>query len=456
MRPENIISTSEIIRKKFLLQILLISIIVLSLFAFLSNVYGFFFIKNYTGDNPSITGIALLFFCTLLYLSKKTKLTYVGYIFVFLLFILNVFVSLQLGFDLPTSLLFYSLIIVIAGMLLSSRIGIFISIASACVIFTISYLQVNGLYHINEYWKHTPINLQDTIIYAVMLGVISVFSWLSNREIEKSLQRARESEAALQLERDKLEEMVEQRTAQLQQTQIEKMAQLYRFIEFGKLAGGLFHDFMTPLNLVSLNLENIKEESKEPYKDKVVNIQKYLRHAMYGTKRLEKFIAVARKQLHDTNTLQTFSLTRETEQVIKLFTYQAKLAKVTIHFEYNQDIKYHGNQHKISQIITNLLSNALDSYNNMNIKNRCINIVLYKKIKMIIFTISDNGGGMMKKDINRIFDPLYTTKPNSQHMGLGLYLIKGIIQDDLGGTISVKSRLNKGSIFSVSFPIKRI
>ena len=247
--------------------------------------------------------------------------------------------------------------------------------------------------------------------------------------------------------------MVERRTAQLQQTQVEKMSQLYRFIEFGKLAAGLFHDFMTPLNLVSLNLENIKEESKEPYKDKVVNIQKYLRHALYGTKRLEKFISVARKQLHDDHTSQTFSLTKETEQIINLFTYKAKLSKIAIHFKYSQSIRYHGNQHKFSQIITNLLSNALDSYTNANeIKNKRITIALYKKNKQITFVISDNGEGMQKKEIEKIFDPLYTTKQNSQHMGLGLYLIKGIIQDDFGGTISVKSKLNKGSNFSVSFP----
>lgn len=457
MQRETIISTDEISRRKFLLQVLLVSIIILALFAFLSNFYGFLFIKRYTGENPLVTGSALLLYCSLFYLSGKTNIKYISYIFVFSLFIFNIFISLNSGADLPVSLLFYSLIIVIAGMLLSSANGIFISILSAIVIFTISYLQIKGLYHINESWKERHINMQDTIVYAVMLGVISIVSLLSNREIEKSLKRAKDSEEALQKERDTLEETVERRTAQLRQAEIEKIAQFYRSIEFGKLAVGLFHDLMTPLNLVSLNLENINEENKISDKDKVTNIKKYIRRAMYGTKRLEIFIAIARKQIQSSKHFQHFSLSAEMDHVIKLFRYSSNVAKVTIQYKHTEELKYDGNPLKFNQIITNLLSNAIDSYATISKvkKKKVIMIELYKKGEEIFLIVSDNGIGMNEKDIKKIFDPLFTTKEQSHHMGLGLYLIKEIVQKDFKGTISVKSKLSEGTTFSIAFPATR-
>jgi signal transduction histidine kinase len=454
MREKTIISGSEVNRKHFILRILLISVICLALFAFLSNLYGILFIKHYTGDNPLITGIASLFYLILFYFSRKKDITYVSRIFVFSLFFLNVFVNLQLGIDLPASLLFYCLIIVIAGILLSSENGILLSVASAVTICIISYLQIKGLYHIDEYWKQKQINFQDTIIYTVMLGIISVVSWLSNREIEKSLERARNSEKALQEERDKLEETVEQRTAQLRQVQTEKFAQLYHFIEFGKLAGGLFHDFMTPLNLVSLNLENINEESKTSEKTKIINIKKYLRRAIYGTKRLETFISIARKQLHDSSQLQQFSLTEEIDQVVKLFRYNSQIAKVVIQYKRKEEIDYFGNPLKFNQIITNLLSNAIDSFvQKTNKIKKLITIQLYKKNKKIYLQVSDNGMGMNERDITKIFDPLFTTKEKSQHMGLGLYLIKEIVQKDLNGEIFIKSKITEGTTFTVCIPL---
>src|SRR5258708_15775310 len=106
MLQKTIISNDEIARKRFLLHILLFSIIILALFAFLSNLYGIFFIKYYQGVTPVITGAIFIFYCILLLLSKKTKSPYISYIFVFSLFTINVLFTVSRGADLPTSLLF--------------------------------------------------------------------------------------------------------------------------------------------------------------------------------------------------------------------------------------------------------------------------------------------------------------------------------------------------------------
>ena len=66
--------------------------------------------------------------------------------------------------------------------------------------------------------------------------------------------------------------------------------------------------------------------------------------------------------------------------------------------------------------------------------------------------IRDSGAGILAKDLDKIFDPFYTTKSVGGGMGLGLSITYGIIQKH-GGKISVISKLNEGTEFTVELPI---
>ena len=112
-----------------------------------------------------------------------------------------------------------------------------------------------------------------------------VIAWLSNREIEKSLKRARRSEAALKVERDALEITVEARTRQLREAQADQLSQLYRFAEFGQISSGLFHDLVNPLNAMSLNMENILSIQDHAT---VSEMRERIERAMGSAKRMEK------------------------------------------------------------------------------------------------------------------------------------------------------------------------
>lgn len=441
-------------RKEFILNILLLCILTLTALAFLINVANVLIHPHYEGLNPVITFFILLIFTSLLVVSRKSKISLSGFIFISIMVFLATYAAVIFGVDLPESLLLYSLIIIITGILLDSRYAFVITVCIASIILVLYSMQINHLSIPNYDWKSQRLHRADIFVYIITLAFIMVVSWLSSREIDKSLKRARISEAELQKERDKLEETVEERTAQLKQAQMEKISQLYHFIEFGKVAGGLFHDLMTPLNLVSLNLENIHEESKTSEKTKITNIKKYLRRAIYGTKRLEIFISIARKQLNDSSQLQRFSLSEEVDHVVKLFRYNLQMAKVIIQYKRSEEIEYFGNPLKFNQIVTNLLSNAIDSFAKKNGKTKKIIIVhLYKNKKKVYLRISDNGAGMSENDIAKIFEPFFTTKEQSQHMGLGLYLIKEIVQKDFQGEISLKSKIAEGTTFTVSFQL---
>src|SRR5204862_2776099 len=117
-----------------------------------------------------------------------------------------------LGVDIPQSILTYALIIVMSGILISSRSAFFMSSLVALTIMTIGYLQQEKFIIVSSSWRKDVESLTDSLVIIATFYVIFIVSWLSNRETEKALKRARASEKALKQQRDLLEVKVEERT----------------------------------------------------------------------------------------------------------------------------------------------------------------------------------------------------------------------------------------------------
>ncbi|HHD75818.1 MAG TPA: HAMP domain-containing histidine kinase, partial [Campylobacterales bacterium] len=69
----------------------------------------------------------------------------------------------------------------------------------------------------------------------------------------------------------------------------------------------------------------------------------------------------------------------------------------------------------------------------------------------VFISVSDNGGGIEKKNIKKIFDPYFTTKDKQNGTGLGLYILKLIVEDSMNGKVSVING-EKGAIFTIEIP----
>jgi signal transduction histidine kinase len=116
----------------------------------------------------------------------------------------------------------------------------------------------------------------------------------------------------------------------------------------------------------------------------------------------------------------------------------------------NQPI--HGVSSEIRQIITNLLSNSLDALQN---GGRLVCSITRSVGRggspAVRLTIADNGAGIAPENRQKIFEPFFTTK-EFVGTGLGLWIIKQIAEKH-GATIRVRSKLQKGTTFSIAFPI---
>ena len=100
------------------------------------------------------------------------------------------------------------------------------------------------------------------------------------------------------------------------------------------------------------------------------------------------------------------------------------------------------------QVILNILKNAQDNFKDKQIKNPYIKIRTYKQDKTRILEISDNGGGISPENIDKIFDPYFSTTMKKSGTGLGLYMSKIIIEEHCGGRLEVSNN-SDGAVFKV-------
>lgn len=106
------------------------------------------------------------------------------------------------------------------------------------------------------------------------------------------------------------------------------------------------------------------------------------------------------------------------------------------------------NQIKI--ILANLISNAV-KYHNLKQTNPVIRVQFHRVGKQVEISVEDNGMGISKESLPRIFEMFYRGTSSSDGTGLGLYIVKEAVAK-LKGTVSVKSELQKGTTFTVVLP----
>ena len=137
-------------------------------------------------------------------------------------------------------------------------------------------------------------------------------------------------------------------------------------------------------------------------------------------------------------------------QILKLIKNQKEFRKIVIEENYLKNIpSFYGDKNQLQQVFLNTILNAGEAISNIG------KITLTTSIEQnhIVISINDTGCGIKKENLNKVFDPFYTTKPVGEGTGLGLSISYGIIQQH-GGNIECESEEGKGTTFNVFLPIK--
>lgn len=441
-------NNEDLRRREFILNIILGSSLLFIAFLDATVFYNSIWEKGYAGVSFFIFSIVLLIFIGIYLLSRFGYFILASYIFIGIYFMVTTYSAYRWGSYLPSTLLNYVLLIVISSILISTRFGFLITGFVSVALASVSYKEITQGINLTTFWQDKAYKFNDVAEFIITFFIIMTVSWLSNREIEKSLRRARKSEVELEKERDNLEVTVEQRTQKLKELQTERVIELHRLAESGRLAAGFFHDLMNPLTAIAMSVQDLKNKAPT-MADSVKNS---LDQALAASRRMESFIDAIRRQSKNEEPATIFSFNQEIEQAVLLLQHKAKRANVKIIYTQNGNITGHGKPLQFYQVISNLLSNAIESYSPSSEGNREVAINLTAVGNEIVIKVADQGKGIPTEMQDKIFNHFFTTK-NQEGMGLGLAITKSIVEKDFHGTIHVFSS-GSGSTFTVVLPVQ--
>jgi signal transduction histidine kinase len=414
---------------------------------------------RFRGTSPVRFASIGVLFTSLLVLSKFGYRRAVTYVTVAVYFCSITVAAVVWGANLPAALLGFAMVITMSGVLVSSRFALAVTAAAAVVETVLGYAEVRGILSPSLDWKLGAFHVHDALEYSVMLGFTAVLAWLSNRQTEASLVRARASERILAVERDMLEATVEARTAEVKRIQAERVAEVYRFVEFGRLASGLYHDLANHVGAVNMTLGAVQSGASIVDADDVARTKSELDHAFVANSRLQGFVDKMRRQLNARQPDVDLDLAVEISEILQLIGKKAEPRGVLLMFSCPEPVTVRGNPLKIHQVIVNLLSNAVDSYahepaagETADVGARPVFIRVVSEDGRVRVTVADHGSGIAPENLNKIFQPFFTTKGLDSGSGIGLAHTKDMVEKELHGTIAVETELGRGTTFAVEFP----
>ncbi|HCE07692.1 MAG TPA: histidine kinase [Oxalobacteraceae bacterium] len=307
------------------------------------------------------------------------------------------------------------------------------------------------------------------------------------------------AEEALRDSRDKLEERVDERTADLlianetllvekkrQEVLIKKLGeaqsqllQSEKMASIGQLAAGVAHEINNPVGFVNSNLgalqhyaddllkllaayERIEGTLADEVQQEIKLLKKevdvaYLREdignllieSLDGLQRVKRIVQDLKDFSHvDEAERQWASLESGLESTLRVVWNELKY-KVEVVKEYGNIPQIECFPSQLNQVFMNLLMNAVHSIED----HGRITIRTGQEQGNVWVEVEDTGKGIKPEHLGRIFEPFFTTKPVGKGTGLGLSLSYGIVQKH-SGKIEVKSELGKGSVFKVVLPVQ--
>ena len=237
-----------------------------------------------------------------------------------------------------------------------------------------------------------------------------------------------------------------------------QLRQSQKMEAIGTLAGGIAHDFNNILGAIfgyiELSLSSLDDKEE---------IKNYLRETLIASERakdLVNHILVFSRQMEQAK--QPIKPKDVIEDALKLI--RASLpATIEIQKKLESNSFILADKTQLHQIIMNLCTNAgyamKEKGGFLEISLKDVEITsgiqygsdTLQKGKHIELKISDTGNGIPEELIDRIFEPFFTTKPQGEGTGLGLSVVHGIIRS-INGVITVKSKISKGTIFTIYIP----
>ncbi len=221
----------------------------------------------------------------------------------------------------------------------------------------------------------------------------------------------------------------------------------------GEMIGNIAHQWRQPLSIISTASTGLIVEKELGLLDdaKLVDTLKSINEY---TQHLSNTIETFREYIKDTKEFKEVILQDRIKMAISIInaSFSSNFIIIKTNIDTVEPIKIKLVLGELSEVLINIFNNSKDVLKERKIRSPWVDVQLKKDKNKAIITIEDNGGGIDEKIIERIFEPYFTTKHQSQGTGLGLHMSYKIITESLKGSIYVKNTSN-GAKFFIELPL---
>ena len=238
----------------------------------------------------------------------------------------------------------------------------------------------------------------------------------------------------------------------------EELRQARKMESIGTLAGGIAHDFNNILGIILGNIELAIDDVPD-WNPARMNLEEVRTASLRAKDVVRQLLSFARETRLEKKPTNIIPIVKESLKLLR--------SSISTSIEIRQYIPDRvdailADPTQINQVLINLCTNADHAMPTGGILNVALkNVALEEAAKAKLFgvnpgryvnlTVSDTGHGISAEEIDRIFDPYFTTKDVGKGTGMGLAVVHGILKEH-NGTINVKSEIGEGTTFSIYFP----
>lgn len=254
---------------------------------------------------------------------------------------------------------------------------------------------------------------------------------------------------------NELEKIVMQKVSKLKE-QEELMIHQSRQAAMGEMLESIAHQWRQPLNIIGLSTAKLNLEYELKNLDDTSfheSMETIAYNINYMSATIDDF-----RNFNETNQEQVyFSPERIFEELIKILGAQLEHNNIEYKVSAQENIEVYGIENEFKQVALILVNNSMDAIKSKMEKEVdkkfTISVEISKEEHNVIIKVMDNGGGIKEEIMHSIFTAYFTTKFSSQGTGIGLHIVKNIIESRMQGLISVEN-IQDGCCFTITLPLK--
>lgn len=269
---------------------------------------------------------------------------------------------------------------------------------------------------------------------------------VSKLEIFRDITERKKAEEVLKRDRETLEKLVEERSEELLRVQ-RKLEQAKRLSDIGSLAATIAHELRNPLGVIQAAVYNIRRKREKTSLDKHLNnIEKKISES---SQIINNLLSYTRIKMPDCEMVNIHDILEECLSAAGKRFY-GNSCFIANEFGSIKDLTIEADPFEMKEVFNNILNNAFES---IPAENGEIEVAArLENGKFVAISFKDNGAGIEKDDLNRVFEPFFTRR--SKGTGLGLTICSELVNLH-NGRIDIESEKGRGTVVVVHIPMKR-